>query len=191
MVVPPKYPSDAAKAKLIANAQRIADGASLGPKRPRPNQQPRPSKRPKARAASPLDASKAREIDHGRPEGQASDSGFDAALWPRLSELLYESSCLFDEQALCALRDIDPRDAVTLLEDIYSKRDGIRHLSAYTIAAVRRIRAREIAQPVGAPFIQPVAPPREKRRKRSWTLQLLAQTHINFLASHNFLAGLS
>ncbi len=81
-----------------------------------------------------------------------------------------DSSCLFDEQALCALRDIDPQDAINLLEDIYSKRDGIRHLSAYTIAAVRRIRAREIAQPVEAHVIQPVAPPREKRRKRSWAL---------------------
>ncbi len=183
-VVPPKYLSDAATAKLLANVQRIAGGVSSGPQRPRPSQQPRPSKRPKARAApdsrigssdqssakSRLDASLACETDPGHPESQTSGSGFDDAQWSRLSGLLDESSCLFDEQTLCALRDIDPHDAIIHLEDIYSKRDGIRCPSAYGIAAVRKIRARGIAQPVDEPVIEPVAPPRESRRKRSWAV---------------------
>ena len=177
--------------KLLANVQRIADGVSSGLQRPWPTQQPQPSKRPKACAApdsssassgkspaqSRLDAScrrlvsvMTRETDPEHPESKTSGSGFDDAQWTRLSELLDESSCLFDEQTLCALRDMDPQDAIILLEDIYSKRDGIRRPSTYVIAAARRIRARGFAQPVDEPVIEPVAPPREARRKRSWAV---------------------
>jgi len=74
-----------------------------------------------------------RETDPEHPESKTSGSGFDDAQWTRLSELLDESSCLFDEQALCALRDMDPRTPLfswRTSTPSATASDALRHMSS-------------------------------------------------------------